>query len=60
MFSSTLLVHAPEPEKAVRIDEDSPLDPAWAYPKSKAETEALIEASAEPIKSVDPAPRRRL
>jgi nucleoside-diphosphate-sugar epimerase len=38
VFSSTLLVHAPSPEKGVRIDEESPLDPPWAYPRSKAET----------------------
>ena len=44
VFSSTLLVHAPSPEKGVRINEDSPLDPPWAYPKSKAETETLIAA----------------
>ncbi|BCH35667.1 vitamin K epoxide reductase [Mesorhizobium sp. L-8-10] len=42
VFSSTLLVHAPSPAKGVRINEDSPLDPAWAYPRSKAETESLI------------------
>lgn len=42
VFSSTLLVHAPSPAKDVRINEDSPLEPAWAYPRSKAETEELI------------------
>lgn len=42
VFSSTLLVHAPSPAKGKRITEASPLDPTWAYPKSKAETEALI------------------
>ena len=30
VFSSTLLVHAPSPAKGARIDEESPLDPAWA------------------------------
>lgn len=41
VFSSTELVHAPtEPGKP--INEDSPLDPKWDYPKSKVETENLI------------------
>ena len=44
VFSSTLLVHAPSPDKDERINEESPLDPAWAYPPSKVETEALIAA----------------
>jgi nucleoside-diphosphate-sugar epimerase/uncharacterized membrane protein len=52
VFSSTLLVHAPSPEKGVRIDEQSPLDPPWAYPKSKAETESLISRERGNIKSV--------
>jgi nucleoside-diphosphate-sugar epimerase len=44
VFSSTELVHAPtEPGKP--INEDSPLDPNWDYPKSKVETENLIHAS---------------
>ncbi|MER9251981.1 NAD-dependent epimerase/dehydratase family protein [Mesorhizobium sp. M0598] len=42
VFSSTLLVHAPSPAKGTKIDEESPIDPAWAYPRSKAETETLI------------------
>ncbi|MER9233427.1 NAD-dependent epimerase/dehydratase family protein [Mesorhizobium sp. M0622] len=42
VFSSTLLVHAPSPAKGAKIDEESPIDPAWAYPRSKAETETLI------------------
>lgn len=41
VFSSTELVHVPtvpgEP-----INEDSPIDPKWDYPKSKVETEKLI------------------
>ena len=52
VFSSTLLVHAPSPEKGVRINEDSPLDPPWAYPKSKAETETLIAAERGDIRTV--------
>lgn len=42
VFSSTLLVHAPSPAKGAKINERSPIDPAWAYPRSKAETETLI------------------
>lgn len=52
IFSSTLLVHAPSPEKGARIDEASRLDPAWAYPKSKAETEELIAKERDGIKTV--------
>ncbi|KAB2870601.1 MAG: NAD-dependent epimerase/dehydratase family protein, partial [Bauldia sp.] len=52
VFSSTLLVHAPSPEKGVRIDEDSPIDPAWAYPQSKAETEELIARERGGIRTV--------
>lgn len=52
VFSSTLLVHAPSPSKGVRIGEDSPIDPAWAYPQSKADTEKLIAGERGDIKSV--------
>lgn len=41
VFSSTMLVHAPC-NIGERINEDSPLDPKWDYPKSKVETEQLI------------------
>ncbi len=41
VFSSTILVHAPSPPGG-RLTEDSPLDPKWAYPKSKVETEEVI------------------
>jgi nucleoside-diphosphate-sugar epimerase len=47
-----MLVHAPSPEKGVKIDEDWPLDPPWAYPKSKAQTEALIRQRSGGMKSV--------
>ncbi|WOS65808.1 NAD-dependent epimerase/dehydratase family protein [Sinorhizobium fredii] len=52
IFSSTLLVHAPSPQKGVRINEDSPLEPAWAYPRSKAETEAVIAKEHGQINTV--------
>jgi len=51
-FASTMLVHAPSPEPGVRIDEDWPIDPPWAYPQSKARTEALIRQERGDIKSV--------
>jgi nucleoside-diphosphate-sugar epimerase len=41
VFSSTMLVHAPC-EPGQRINEDSPLEPKWDYPKSKVATEHLI------------------
>lgn len=43
VFSSSMLVHAPS-EPGRKINEDSPLDPKWDYPKSKIETENLIHA----------------
>jgi nucleoside-diphosphate-sugar epimerase/uncharacterized membrane protein len=52
VFSSTLLVHAPSRGKGARIDEDSPLDPPWAYPRSKAQTEELIGRERGSIKTV--------
>ncbi|MCL4182620.1 MAG: NAD-dependent epimerase/dehydratase family protein [Burkholderiaceae bacterium] len=52
VFSSTLLVHAPSPAKGARIDENSPIDPAWAYPRSKADTEALISTERGEIRTV--------
>ena len=43
LYSSTMLVHAPgRPGEA--IDETQPIDPRWAYPKSKARAEAAIAA----------------
>ena len=44
IFSSTMLVHAPC-EPGQRINEDWPLDPKWAYPKSKVQTEESIRAA---------------
>jgi nucleoside-diphosphate-sugar epimerase len=42
-YASTMLVHAPC-RPGEHIDEDQPLAPAWAYPKSKAAAEAVIAA----------------
>lgn len=43
IFSSTMLVHAPS-RFGHPITEDSPIDPAWDYPRSKVETESVIKA----------------
>ena len=51
VFSSTMLVHAPT-EPGVPIDEDSPLDARWAYPRSKLATERVIEESRGGIPAV--------
>jgi len=43
VFSSTMLVHAPAaPGQA--INESSPVDPKWDYPRSKVKTEELLRA----------------
>ena len=41
VFSSTMLVHRPA-EPGQFINEDWPIEPTWAYPKSKVRTEQLI------------------
>jgi len=43
VFSSTMLVHAPC-EPGQQLTEESPLEPRWPYPQSKADCEALIRA----------------
>lgn len=43
LYASTMLVHAPC-RPGERIDETQPIDPRWAYPKSKAAAEAVIKA----------------
>lgn len=43
VFASTLLVHAPC-SPGERIDETQPIDPRWAYPKSKAAAEEVVRA----------------
>ena len=41
IFSSTMLVHSPT-RPGVKITEDSPVVPKWAYPKSKVLVEKLM------------------
>ncbi len=45
VYASTMLVHEPK-DPGERIDEQTPLDPRWAYPESKKEVEDLIRAEA--------------
>ncbi len=42
VFASTMLVHKPKETMEERIDEQSPIGPTWAYPKSKVQTEELL------------------
>ena len=51
IFSSTMLVHGPC-EPGQRIDEDWPLNPRWAYPQSKIDTERVIAAERGAIPAV--------
>jgi nucleoside-diphosphate-sugar epimerase/uncharacterized membrane protein len=48
IYTSTILVHRPG-EPGETISEDSPIEPRWAYPKSKAEAEAVVAAQAGDI-----------
>lgn len=41
IYSSTMLVHQPG-VVGEKINEDTPIGPGWAYPESKAKTEAVI------------------
>jgi nucleoside-diphosphate-sugar epimerase len=43
LYSGTMLVHAPG-RPGEPIDESQPIDPRWAYPKSKAAAEEVIRA----------------
>jgi nucleoside-diphosphate-sugar epimerase len=51
IFSSTMLVHAPTTPGRL-ITEDSPLEPTWAYPRSKVRTEEVIHAEHGDIPAV--------
>ncbi len=48
LYASTMLVHAPC-RPGERIDEHQPIEPRWAYPKSKAAAEAVIRAEHKQI-----------
>lgn len=48
-FASTMLVHKPTDRPDKTIDEDSPIEPTWAYPESKVRSEALLRDKHGPI-----------
>ncbi len=51
LYPSTMLVHAPcKPGET--INEEQPIAPAWAYPKSKAAAEAVVRSERRQISSV--------
>lgn len=51
VYSSTMLVHAPG-RPGELIDENQPIEPRWAYPRSKAAAEKAIEEEAGDIPTV--------
>jgi len=51
IFSSTMLVHAPC-QPGQKINEEWPLQPKWAYPKSKVKTEKVIHEERGEIPTV--------
>ncbi len=51
IFSSTMLVHAPS-KPGFKINEESPIEPKWAYPQSKVRTEKVIHEERGNIPAV--------
>ncbi len=51
IFSSTMLVHKPC-QPGQKINEESPIDPKWAYPISKVKTEKVIHEERKNIPAV--------
>ena len=51
VYASTMLVHAPC-RPGEHIDENQPIAPGWAYPRSKAAAEAVVHAERGRIPSV--------
>lgn len=45
IYSSTMLVHRPG-VPGQKVTEDTPIDPGWIYPRSKAEAEEIIHEEA--------------
>lgn len=43
IFSSTMLVHK-SADKGQKINESSPVEPSWAYPKSKIDAEKILKS----------------
>lgn len=50
-FSSTNLIYSPT-KPGQPVDENAPLDPDWAYPRSKKTTEDLIRENRDDLKVV--------
>ncbi|MDO9101764.1 MAG: NAD-dependent epimerase/dehydratase family protein [Candidatus Nitrotoga sp.] len=48
IYASTMLVHAPC-RPGEHIDEQQPIEPRWAYPKSKAAAEAMVRTEHKAI-----------
>lgn len=48
IYASSMLVHAPC-RPGEHIDEQQPIEPRWAYPKSKAAAEAVVRAEHKAI-----------
>jgi nucleoside-diphosphate-sugar epimerase len=51
IFSSSLLVYKPT-KPGVKINEESPVEPAWDYPESKISSEAIIKSERRKIPAV--------
>jgi nucleoside-diphosphate-sugar epimerase len=51
VYSGTMLVHRPG-RPGERIDESQPIEPKWAYPRSKAEAEEVIRRERDRIPAV--------
>ncbi|GGB91584.1 hypothetical protein GCM10011494_07460 [Novosphingobium endophyticum] len=51
VYSGTMLVHQPG-RPGERIDETRPVDPGWAYPRSKAKAEEIIRSEHGDIRYV--------
>jgi nucleoside-diphosphate-sugar epimerase len=51
VYASTMLVHAPC-NPGERIDEQQPIGPRWAYPRSKAAAEAVVKDERGPLHAV--------
>lgn len=52
VYASTMLVHAPC-RPGERIDEDHPIGPRWAYPRSKAAAETVVQEEHRAIPYVN-------
>lgn len=42
IFASTMLVHKPTDRPDATVNEESPIEPTWAYPESKVRAEAVL------------------